>query len=64
MHSRAGIGKSKDYSNPRRREIYETYIKRRDTISDLQIAKELNLDPLVFAQIKKSKWFQNFVETR
>ena len=64
MNTRAGVGKSRDYSNPRRREIAEVYIKRRDTMNDTEIARELDLDPAVFPAIKRTKWFQNFVETR
>ena len=58
MNSRHGFGNCPDYSNERRREIFDTYMELRGKMPQYKIANKLDLNPAYLSTVKKKKWFQ------
>ena len=60
MKSRDGF--SRDYDPERRLHIWNTFHELKDKKSYGDIARELDIHPSVFTQMRKAKWWQSMEE--
>ena len=55
-------GKSADYSEERRQEIFETYMLKKDYLFDREIGAMFGLDAPNFYSMRQSKWWKQMEE--